>query len=154
MSNFVLKVFLCLLLLVTWKSGLDKVSTEIQGLSSTDCNFQGLTRCVESCLYYYVYRLLFGILSVRILYWQKISLKFLHRSFLPSTLHWGNIHTWNSPWVDKLYFCIYPVPRSLNQFLSISFFLDTLRFMYKFVPNLELQWSLDKTNLYRTKFLI
>ena len=26
----------------TWESGLDKVSTEIQGLSSTDCNFQGL----------------------------------------------------------------------------------------------------------------
>ena len=25
-------------------AGLDKVSTEIQGLSSTDCNFQGLSR--------------------------------------------------------------------------------------------------------------
>ena len=40
MSNFILQVFLCLLLLVTWESGLDKASTEIQGLSSTDCNFQ------------------------------------------------------------------------------------------------------------------
>ena len=28
----------------TWESGLDKVSTEIQGLSSTDYNFQGLSR--------------------------------------------------------------------------------------------------------------
>ena len=44
MSNFILKVFLCLLLLGTWESGLDKVSTEIQGLSSTDCNFQRLSR--------------------------------------------------------------------------------------------------------------
>ena len=26
------------------ESGLDKVSTEIQGLSSIDCNFQGLSR--------------------------------------------------------------------------------------------------------------
>ena len=33
-----------LLLLGTWKSRLDKVSTEIQGLSSTHCNFQGLSR--------------------------------------------------------------------------------------------------------------
>ena len=33
-----------LLLLGTWKSRLDKVSTEIQGLSSTHCNFQGLPR--------------------------------------------------------------------------------------------------------------
>ena len=32
--------------LSTWQSGLDKVSTEIQELSSTDCNFQGLSRCV------------------------------------------------------------------------------------------------------------
>ena len=32
----------------TWESGLDKVSTEIRGLSSTDCNFQGLSRCVGS----------------------------------------------------------------------------------------------------------
>ena len=31
-------------ILGTWESGLDKVSTEIQGLSSTDCNFQGLSR--------------------------------------------------------------------------------------------------------------
>ena len=44
MSNFILKVFLCLLLLGTWESRLDKVSTEIQGLSSTDCNFKGLWR--------------------------------------------------------------------------------------------------------------
>ena len=44
MSNFILVVFLCLLLLGTWESGLDKVSTEIQGLASTDCNFQGLSR--------------------------------------------------------------------------------------------------------------
>ena len=44
MSNFILKVFLCLLLLGTWESGLDKVSTEIQGFSSTDCNFKGLWR--------------------------------------------------------------------------------------------------------------
>ena len=43
-SNFILKVFPCSLLLGTWESGLDKVSTEIQGLSSTDCNFQGLSR--------------------------------------------------------------------------------------------------------------
>ena len=27
---------------------MDKVSTEIRGLSSTDCNFQGLSRCVQS----------------------------------------------------------------------------------------------------------
>ena len=32
----------------TWESGLDKVSTEIRGLSSTDCNFQGLSRCARS----------------------------------------------------------------------------------------------------------
>ena len=44
MSNFILKVILCLLLLGTWESRLDKVSTEIQGLSSTDCNFKGLWR--------------------------------------------------------------------------------------------------------------
>ena len=31
-------------ILGTWESGLDKVSTEIQGLSSTDCNFPGLSR--------------------------------------------------------------------------------------------------------------
>ena len=31
-------------ILGTWESGLDKVSTEIQGLSSTDYNFQGLSR--------------------------------------------------------------------------------------------------------------
>ena len=43
-----LKVFPCLLLLVTWESGLDKVSTEIQGLSSTDYNFQGLSRWVRT----------------------------------------------------------------------------------------------------------
>ena len=48
MSNFILKVFLCLLLLVTWESGLDKVSTEIQGFSSTDYNFQGLSRWVRT----------------------------------------------------------------------------------------------------------
>ena len=29
---------------------LDKVSTEIQGLPSTDCNFQGLSRCVRTLL--------------------------------------------------------------------------------------------------------
>ena len=44
MSNFILKVFPCLLLLVTWESGLDKVSTEFQGVSSTDYNFQELSR--------------------------------------------------------------------------------------------------------------
>ena len=44
MSNFILKVFLSLLLLCNWESGFDKVSTEIQGLSSTDCNFQELSR--------------------------------------------------------------------------------------------------------------
>ena len=44
MSNFILKVFLCLLPLDTCESGLDKVSAEVQGLSSTDCNFQGLSR--------------------------------------------------------------------------------------------------------------
>ena len=31
-------------ILGTWEFGLDKVSTEIQRLSSTDCNFQGLSR--------------------------------------------------------------------------------------------------------------
>ena len=31
-------------ILGTWESGLDKVSTEIQGLSSNDYNFQGLSR--------------------------------------------------------------------------------------------------------------
>ena len=31
-------------ILGTWESGLDKVSTEIEGLSSTDYNFQGLSR--------------------------------------------------------------------------------------------------------------
>ena len=31
-------------ILGTWEAGLDKVSTEIQGLSSTDWNFQGLSR--------------------------------------------------------------------------------------------------------------
>ena len=31
-------------ILGTWESGLDKVSTEIQGLSSTDYNLQGLSR--------------------------------------------------------------------------------------------------------------
>ena len=35
MTNFILKVFLCLLLLGTWESGLDTVNTKIQGLSST-----------------------------------------------------------------------------------------------------------------------
>ena len=44
MSNLILKVFLCLLLLGTWESGLHKVSTEIQGLSSTNCNFYGISR--------------------------------------------------------------------------------------------------------------
>ena len=44
MSNFILKVFPCLLLLVTWESGLDKVSTKFQGVSSTDYNFQELSR--------------------------------------------------------------------------------------------------------------
>ena len=34
-------------ILGTWESGLDKVSTEIQGLSSTDYYFQGLSRQVE-----------------------------------------------------------------------------------------------------------
>ena len=31
-------------ILGTWESGLDRVSTEIQGLPGTDCNFQGLSR--------------------------------------------------------------------------------------------------------------
>ena len=44
MSNFILKVFPCLLLLDTWESGLDKVSTEIHEVSSTDYNFQELSR--------------------------------------------------------------------------------------------------------------
>ena len=40
MSNFILKVFLRLLLFATSESeGLNKVSTEIQGLFSTDCNY-------------------------------------------------------------------------------------------------------------------
>ena len=41
---------LCLLLLslATRESGLDKGSTEIQELSSTDCNFQGLSRSVQT----------------------------------------------------------------------------------------------------------
>ena len=43
-SNFVLKVFQCLLPVGTWESGLDKFSTEIQRLSTTDCNFQGFSR--------------------------------------------------------------------------------------------------------------
>ena len=43
MNNFILKVSLG-----TWESALNKVSTEIRGLSSTDCNFQGLSRCVQS----------------------------------------------------------------------------------------------------------
>ena len=35
----------------SWRSvfaGLDEVSSDIQGLSSTDCNFQGLSRCVRT----------------------------------------------------------------------------------------------------------
>ena len=36
-------------ILGTWESGLDKLSTEIQGLSSTDCNFQGLSRPFKVC---------------------------------------------------------------------------------------------------------
>ena len=43
-SNLVLKVFQCLLPVGTWESGLDKFSTEIQRLSTTDCNFQGFSR--------------------------------------------------------------------------------------------------------------
>ena len=35
-------------ILGSWESGLDKVSTEIQGLSSTNCNFQGLSRWVQT----------------------------------------------------------------------------------------------------------
>ena len=44
MNKFILKVFLCLLLFVYF------VSTEMQGLFSTDCNFQGLSRpnCVRT----------------------------------------------------------------------------------------------------------
>ena len=50
MSNFILKVFLHLLLFGTWESeGLDKVSTKIRGLFSTDCNFQGLSRTFKVC---------------------------------------------------------------------------------------------------------
>ena len=44
MNNFILKRFRFLLLLDTWESGSDKVSAEVQGLSSTDCNFQGRSR--------------------------------------------------------------------------------------------------------------
>ena len=47
------QVFLCLLLLDTWESVLDKVSTKIQGLPSTDCNFRGLSRCVRTLLKVY-----------------------------------------------------------------------------------------------------
>ena len=43
-SNFILKVFLCLFLSGTWESGSDKVNTEIQGLSSTDWYFQRLSK--------------------------------------------------------------------------------------------------------------
>ena len=39
-----------LLISGTWERGLDKFSTEIKGLSSTNCNFQGLARC-EQTLY-------------------------------------------------------------------------------------------------------
>ena len=42
---FILKIFLSLLL-STWQSELDNISTENQELSSTDCNFQGLSRWV------------------------------------------------------------------------------------------------------------
>ena len=48
MSNLILKVFLCLLLLGTWEYGLDKVNTEFHGLSSTDCSFQGLSRYMQT----------------------------------------------------------------------------------------------------------
>lgn len=107
----------CLPLLGTWQSGLDKISTKIQGLPPPTAIFKDLQGVCESCLYWYLYSLLFGILSVR------ISLKFLHRSFLLSNLYWGKIHTWNTPWaVTALYICIYSVPRSLNQFLGIPFF--------------------------------
>ena len=41
-------------ILGTWESGLDKVSTEIQGLSSNDCNFQRLSRCVRTLSHYWV----------------------------------------------------------------------------------------------------
>ena len=45
MSNFIPKVFLCLLFFFNLELYLNyKVSIEIQGLSSTDCNFQGLSR--------------------------------------------------------------------------------------------------------------
>ena len=37
---FILKVFLCLILLGTWESGLDKISTKLQGLSSTTAIFK------------------------------------------------------------------------------------------------------------------
>ena len=43
-NNFILKVFLCFLFSATWESGLEKVVTKFQGLSSTDCNFQGFSR--------------------------------------------------------------------------------------------------------------
>ena len=33
--------------MLSTQSGLDKVSTEIQGLSSIDCNFQGLLRALN-----------------------------------------------------------------------------------------------------------
>ena len=49
MSNFILKVFLCSLLSGTSESRSDKVSTKIQGLSSTNCNIQGLSMTFKVC---------------------------------------------------------------------------------------------------------
>ena len=44
LNNFILKVFLSFLFLATWESSLEKVGTKFQGLSSTECNFQGFSR--------------------------------------------------------------------------------------------------------------
>ena len=56
MSNFVLKVFPCLLLLVTWESGFHKVRTEFHGVSSNDWNFQELFKALN--FYFKIQRLL------------------------------------------------------------------------------------------------
>ena len=54
MSNFILKVFLCLLLLCNWESGLDKVSTEIQGPTVIFKDFQGLFKIIGLSRTFYV----------------------------------------------------------------------------------------------------
>ena len=44
---FIFKVSLCLLLLGSWELGLDKISTRMQQLFTTDYNFQGLLGACE-----------------------------------------------------------------------------------------------------------